>query len=181
MGCGQVVMGRVRTAINLRQANATDYEAQLRMSYRSIAETVPRQIMAEALLAAFRSSDLGLAKLVEELFKHCDPKAQVELLSIVLEPLAARFRERLVCAGLSACGEQGARPSAGGDESVESLGLMAAEAARLDPVLVERVSDFCSRAPNITENLPTPVLVAALAGMVRFSQREGPTCLDPEI
>ena len=87
-------MGRVRTAINLRQANATDYEAKLRMSYRSIAETVPRQIMAEALLAAFRSSDLGLAKLVEE---------------------------------------------------------------------------------------STPVLVAGLAGMVRFSQREGPTCLDPEI
>ena len=94
-------MGRVRTAINLRQANATDYEAKLRMSYRSIAETVPRQIMAEALLAAFRSSDLGLAKLVEELTPvlgaalALSGKKQLGAIELPPQKTAASVRENL--------------------------------------------------------------------------------------
>jgi hypothetical protein len=49
------------------------------------------------------------------------------------------------------------------DISVEAVQLIAADAERCDPPVVERVCDFYSQYPNITKYLPTETAAAVLA------------------
>jgi hypothetical protein len=148
------------------------YEHELRLSYRKVAESTSRPIMADALAAAFYSSDLGFPHLLADLFEHCNEDQRGKLLGILVRSLGASSRNEVLGETLAAM--LGERNQYFCDISPGAVRRLAAQAARSDPAVIEHVADFYSRVPNITKYLPTPTIAAVLTYIARNSYGDGP-------
>lgn len=161
-------MNRIAERGDLPQATDQRYEVELRNSYRKTTDTAPRPLMAEALAAAFRSSVSGFPLLFAGLFEYCNREQRARLLTILIPALSTASKVELARAGLSNVTDvRDPSPECAGDISFESIRVIAAEAARSDPSVIDRVSVFYSRVPNITKYLPTPTIAAVLAYVIR--------------
>jgi hypothetical protein len=150
----------------LHSSEAT-YELELRISYRKIAESTSRPIMADALAAAFYSSDLGFPGLFADLFEYCNEDQRGKLLGILVRSLGTTSRNQVL--GETLATVVGDRNHYFCDMSPDAVRRLAAEAARCDPAVIEPVADFYSRVPNITKYLPAPTIAAVLTYIARNS------------
>ena len=141
-----------------------EYVRELRRTYQTAAETVSRTVMTEALAAALRSSDSGVASLLASLFEHSNNEQRAKMLTILIPSLARAAQDALCHAGLFGYFPSGLEVAEErmSDLSVEAVRLIAAEAERSDPPVVERACYFYSQYPNITKYLPTETVTAVL-------------------
>jgi hypothetical protein len=167
-------MSRIQTytaADHLQYRDNPEYATELQSSYELTAQKAPRSALAEALAAAFRSSDSGFGSLFADLFEHCDDEQRAKALILLIHSLTPASRQALWHAGLFDY-------SASGPEAIvdrmsglcgEAVQLIGAEAARSDPTVIERVCDFYAEYPDISNYLPIPTLAVALAELTRRS------------
>jgi hypothetical protein len=156
------------------QSPGQNYELELRKSYRKLADTAPRPAIADALAFAFRSSGPGFPLLCAGLFEHCNCDQRAKLLTILIPALSRAAKQELATARLAEglTELEQVCPERTGRISYNEIRLIAAEAARSDPSVIERVSTFYSRLPNITKYLPIPTIAAVLAYVIRIPKKE---------
>jgi hypothetical protein len=164
-------MARTQTFIDseLKQNDTARQDLELRRSYTAITESASRPTVTDALATAIQSSDCGFPRLIADLFQHCDDEQRANALMILVHSLTPASQQALHHAGLFEYVSSG--PEAAVERvsrlCVEAVQLIAAEAERSDPTVVQRICDFYSRYPNITKHLPTPTLAVVLAELAR--------------
>ncbi len=154
-------MNGISTARKRLVSAEHSYDLELRSSYREIADRAPRPVMADGLAAAFRSSNQGFAHLLAHLFARCDDEQRRTLFDVLASSLTLSSRQELIRA----------RGSTGQRAVIEGVQSMAAEAARSDPSIVDRVGAFFSELPDVTKHLPVPTIAAVLAHVVPRLER----------
>ena len=99
--------------------------------------------MADALAAAFRSSELGFAHLCADLFEHCNDDQRRKLLGILVRSIGATSRNQVLSETLAAVlGDLNQHFRESGDTSRDVVQGLAADAVRSEPAVIEHVADF---------------------------------------
>jgi hypothetical protein len=139
--------------------------------YQAIAAAAPAQAMADALATAFRSDQTpSFPEMVSSLFRQSNPDQKAGLLSQLMGAVSpavlAGVPELKDLAGSSA-GGQGVTPQRASQISAEQVQRAAADAQRDNPSIVDQVSGFYARHPDVVKALGGAAISIAIQSMAR--------------
>jgi len=134
--------------------------------YRNVAQSAPRQVMADALAHAFRSDQTpSFPEMVSGLFRASNPDQRAGLLNQLIGEISP-------AALASIPGLSGLAGSVGGGQSVtaqqasqisaEQVQQAADHAERSNPSIVDQVSGFYAQHPGVVKALGAAAITIAL-------------------
>ena len=116
--------------------------------YEQVAQTAPREVVADGLAQAFRSDQTpSFAEMVANLFRNSDPNQRMGLLG------------RLLGGNVT--------PQQATQMSPEQVQQVAAQAEKQNPSIVDQVSGFYAQHPQAVKALGGLALTIALQHMMR--------------
>lgn len=141
--------------------------------FEEVAQNAPREDVAQGIAHAFRSDATPeFEQMVGNLFGHSNPEQKAGMLNELLRslgtsglgglaggPLADLFRR--IGAGGQVTPDEAARVDPGAVQDA------AAHAARRDPSIIDRLSNFYAQHPALVQTLGNAVLTIALSRMAQ--------------
>jgi hypothetical protein len=137
--------------------------------YREIAQTAPREVMADALSHTFRSDQTpNFSDMVASLFRESDPNQRAGLLSHLLTAASPAVLSRIpVLRDLAGGASQGVSAEAANQVSAEQVQQIAQNAQQNNPSIVDRVSGFYAQHPDVVKALGGTAIAIAIQHIVR--------------
>jgi len=139
--------------------------------YRDIADAAPRQVMADALAHAFRSDQTpGFPEMVSSLFRQSSPEQRAGLLNQLIGaigPAALASVPGLKELAGSLGEQQSVTPQNASRISVEQVQQAVAHAQGVNPSIVDQVSGFYARHPDVVKALGGAAITIAIQHIAR--------------
>ena len=137
--------------------------------FEMAAQQAPHEMVADALSESFRSERTPpFGEMVADAFRHSSPEQRSGVLNQILGSLGGAAGGGLLGGALGQIlGRFGNNvpPDHAANLSPDQVKDIANEAEKHDPSVIERVSDFYARHPDLVRRLGTAALTIALAHM----------------
>jgi hypothetical protein len=139
--------------------------------YCEVAKAAPTQVMADALAQTFRSDQTpAFAEMVSHLFRQSDPQQRAGLLNQIIAAIGPAALANIPglrgLAGSTGQGES-VTPQQASQISAEQVQQAAVHAERNDPSIVDHVSSFYAKHPNVVKALGGTAIAIALQHISR--------------
>ncbi|MBV9574835.1 MAG: hypothetical protein JOY93_12350 [Acidobacteriales bacterium] len=137
--------------------------------YDSVAQSVPKDVLAQGLSAAFRSDQTpAFGQMVSNLFQQSSPEQKSGMLNQLLAAagpsvLAKVFGGNLP-AGLGG-GSTQVTPETASQISPQAVETIATEAHKQNPSIVDSISGFYAQHPTLVKTLGATALAIAMSKM----------------
>ena len=141
--------------------------------YCSIAQSAPQQVMADALAHTFRSEQTpAFPDMVSKLFQQSSPDQRAGLLNHLLGtlgPSALAGAPALEAIAGKFIGGQSVTSRQAADVPSEQVHQMANRAIRTNPSIVDQVSGFYAKHPDVVKGLGGAAIMLAIRHMIHRS------------
>ena len=155
--------------LDTRFAAGTASEDDVHSAYSRVVPAVPRETLADGIAHAFRSDRTPpFQNMVSNLYGQSDPNQKAGLLNQILGalgPNAANILESTGLAGLL----RGSRvtPQDAQQVSPQTVQVLAGEAEKRDPTIVDRAAGFYAEHPTLVKALGVGALALLMSRMSR--------------
>jgi hypothetical protein len=161
--------------LNRYAGNANDDQlaSQASQYFEEVAQQAPTEVVSEGIADAFRAEQTPpFSDMVAQLYEHSDPGQRAGLLNQILAAVGAGTLSGGPFGDLFRHYSDGSRIA---DEEAEAIQPhqvkdIAARAEKHNPGVIERVSEFYARHPDLVRNLGSAALTIALRNMARRSR-----------
>ena len=151
--------------------DSTTVHQSAQEDFQKVAQSAPPSAMSGALAAAFRSPNTPeFPQLIAHLFGESNGEQRAGILQRLLEAAGPAASSAGLLGGLSSIFSRGAAavtPQQAQRISPDSVQELAKQAAKRDPSIVERASEFYAQHPRIVQVLGAAVLAEAMRHMAR--------------
>lgn len=138
--------------------------------FEEVAQSAPREVVSEGIADAFRAEQTPpFPDMVAQLFRHSDPGQRAGLLNQILAAVGPSVLGGGALSQIFGHLRDGSRIAEHEAEGVSSDDVrdIAARAEQHNPGVIERVSEFYARHPDLVRNLGSAALSIALTNMAR--------------
>jgi hypothetical protein len=158
-----------------RYANAGDgrFTQDASRHFEEVAQSAPSEVVSEGLADAFRAEQTPpFAEMVARLFEHSDAQQRAGVLNQILGAVGPSVLASGPLGELFRHYRDGSRISDDDAERIEPQQVkdIAERAEKHNPGVIERVSEFYARHPDLVRNLGNMALSIALTNMARRSR-----------
>ena len=151
-------------------AAGTASEADVHSAYSQVVPAVPKETLADGIAHAFRSDRTPpFEHMVSNLYGESDPNQKAGLLNQILGalgPNAASILESTGLAGLLS--GSGVTPQVAQQVPPEKIKVLAGEAEKRDPTIVDRAAGFYAEHPTLVKAIGVGALALLMS---RISKR----------
>ena len=140
----------------------------------NVAETAPTQVVADALAHTFRSDQTpNFSEMVSSLYQESNPDQRAGLLNQLIGAIGPGALASIPgLSGLAASlgGGQRVTPEQASEVSADQVQQAADHAQRANPSIVDQISGFYAKHPNVVKALGTAAITIALQHLSRGRQ-----------
>ncbi len=145
--------------------------------FDQVAQSAPKEALAGGIADAFRSDQTPpFAQMVAQLFGQSDGQQRADLLNTLIGAAGPQLIGQLLAGqglgwlGNLIGGQGGVTPHQASQVPPEAVYQVAARAEQANPSVIDMVSDFYARHPDLVRTLGAGALAAALGGLARRRQ-----------
>jgi hypothetical protein len=133
--------------------------------FASVAESAPATALSGGLAAAFRSGNTPFGELISQLFAQSDPTQRAGILGHLLAAAgpAAVSSGALAGAGLTPAPGAAVSPEQAQQVPVEAVRGLAEAAAKNDPSIIDRASEFYAQHPALIKSMGAGALAVVMS------------------
>jgi hypothetical protein len=158
------------TGILGQYANAEPTQASpdVHAHFDSVAQTVPQDVLAQGISAAFNSDRTpAFGQMVANLFNQATPDQKAGMLNHILSAVGPSVASSVLASkGLQALTRSGeVTPQAASQINPDAVQQLAAEAHKQDPSIVDSISSFYAQHPTLVKGLGATALAIAMSKM----------------
>jgi hypothetical protein len=137
--------------------------------YRTIAQSAPPQVMADALSHTFRSDQTpSFPEMVSGLFRQSNPEQRAGLLNQIKGAIGSGALASIP--GLKDLGSQTVTPQQASQVSADQVQQVASNAQRDNPSIIDQVSGFYAKHPDLVKALGGAAISIAIQHIAQRSR-----------
>lgn len=147
-------------------------QAEVQQHFEQAAQAVPPASLADALAAAFRSSDTPpFEQMISQLFNHSNPDQKAGLLNQLLGVLPSGVLSSILPGLGLAPGTKQVTAEDAMQVTPQGAQSIAKQAQQHDPTIVERASQFYAEHPTVVKMLGAAALTTVMTHLANNQRR----------
>lgn len=147
-------------------------QADVQQHFEQAAQAVPPASLADALAAAFRSSETPpFEQMISQLFNHSNPDQKAGLLNQLLGVLPSGVLSSILPGLGLGTGTTAVTPDDAARVSPQDVQTVAKQAQQHDPTIVERASQFYAEHPTVVKMLGAAALTTVMTHLANNQHR----------
>jgi len=138
--------------------------------FAKVAQSAPPAVLSGGLATAFRTSDTPFSELIAQLFAQSDPTQRAGILSHLLAaagPAAASLTADTGLASVPPTGGAAVSPEQAQQVPSQLVRQLAEAAARRDPSIIDKASEFYSQHPMLIKSLEAGALALVMTHLAQ--------------